>query len=61
MKAEILQEISGSANQAAGTTGSQIQNHQPVTLSITLAAPERAPWLCIQRVHVEINLQEVEP
>lgn len=36
---------------------SQTRNHQPVTLSVTLAAPERASWLSIQSVRIEVNLQ----
>ena len=52
------QHQSASVDQAGtGNRVSQTQNHQPVTLSVTLAAPERAPWLSIQSVRIEVCLQ----
>lgn len=57
----VVQEVKGSSNQSAASTGSQHQtnNDQRVSLEIHLAAPERTPWLSIQSLRIEINLQPV--
>jgi len=37
---------------------SQTHHHQPVMLQITVAAPERASWLSIQSVRLEVVLHK---